>query len=250
MAHVFLSYSRKDEARALRVIKGLESYGLTVWWDWRIDGGELWRREIARRLQDCGTVVVLWTKNAVQSKAVVEEASVGSKRSVLVPLYLEQCELPYGFGEINYLSLEGWDGNIHSDSFQRVVKSVQARLEGFTPILTVGERKEILDTRKARAHQVYSLKLAGEEIDVFVGDPRDAEAIDRARAASDSGCADNASYLSFVLASYLANSASAADAINAYNLDHAALPVSSISELAQAVIDYAVPSYRRQHGVG
>lgn len=249
MAHVFLSHSRLDRSIAIQVIHALETYGLTVWWDWKIDGGEKWRRMIKQRLEDCGTIVVLWTPNSVRSDSVVEEAAVGVRRDALIPLLIETCELPYGFGEINFIPLQGWDGKRHDPEFQRAVGSIQRRLGGVDPILTLEERAEIADERRRRAFRGYELTLRGQIVRVFVGDEKDDEAISRARVASHFATKDNADYLSTILNMSFAERTLdelLADQIRA--TPHS--PVSTLEELAQVIVDRATPSYRDQFNIG
>jgi hypothetical protein len=249
MAHVFLSHSRRDRPIATQVVHALETYGLTVWWDWQIDGGERWRRTIAQRLQDCATIVVLWTPNSVVSDPVIEEASVGARRGVLVPLLMEPCTLPYGFGEINYISLANWDGGRHDPEFQRVVGSIQRLLNGANPILSVEERAEIADQRRRRAYTEYELTLRGESVRVFVGDVKDEEGISRARATSHLPSESNADYLSTILEMSLGERA--LDDVFAEHIratPHG--PVSTLEEWAQAIVDRATVSYRDQFNIG
>ena len=248
MAHVFLSHSRLDRTLATSVVHAIESYGLVVWWDWKIDGGENWRRTIHERLRSCGTIVVLWTPNSVMSDAVIEEASVGARRDVLVPLYMQPCEIPYGFGEINYVPLCDWNGKRHDPEFQKAVASIQRRSHGLTPLLTMDQRTEITTERRSRAFKIYEFPLREEVVNVFVGDPKDDEAISRARARSHLSTIDNAEYLRVVLDSYFATK-TLDELLDDQNSTTPFTPVSSLNELAQAVVDRAVPSYRSQFNV-
>lgn len=249
MAHVFLSYSRHDRRLAERVIHAFEAYGLTVWWDWKIDGGQNWRITIAERLKACGTVVVLWTNNSVRSTAVIEEASVGAQRGVLIPLLMDKSELPYGFGEINYIPLDGWSGQLHDSEFQRAVDSIKRRLGGFTLSLTPAERSEIVMERRSRAFCQYELKLRDGIVNVILSDEKDDEGVTRARLASHLKAEDNADYLAQVL--NIAFGDRHLDELIAEQIQatpHA--PVSSLEELAQSTVDRATLSYREQFDVG
>lgn len=249
MTHVFLSHSRLDRPLAIEVIHALEAYGFSVWWDWKIDGGEKWRRAIKQRLEDCGTIVVLWTANSVGSDAVIEEAAVGARRDALIPLLLERCELPYGFSEINYIPLVGWGGKRYEPEFQRAVGSIQRRLGEFKPILTLEERTEIAIERRRRAFQEYGLTLRGQVVHVFVGDAKDDEGISSARAVSHLKTIDNADYLSTILNMSFAERS--LDQLLSEQIQATpSTPVSNLTELAQAVVDRAVRSFREQFGIG
>ena len=249
MSHVFLSHSRLDRDLATRVVHAMESYGLLVWWDWKINAGEKWRLKIQEQLQTCQTIVVLWTPSSVRSDAVIEVAAAGAKREVLVPLYMQPCELPYGFGEINYITLCSWDGARHDPNLQKAISGIQSRISGVTPLLTPEQRAEIIEDRRLRAYKLYSFKLRSERVTVLVGEEKDDIGISRARENSDLLSADNTEYLLKVLDSTMA-SKSLSELLNDQNSVAPGNPVSSLQELCQAMVDRAVPSFRDQYNVG
>lgn len=68
---VFISYSRKDEALADKVVASLEEAGLDAWYDKReIVPGENWAESIARGLKESNAMVVLLTTNSFDSDLV------------------------------------------------------------------------------------------------------------------------------------------------------------------------------------
>lgn len=159
------------------------------------------------------------------------------------------CELPYGFAEINYISLVGWDGNRHDPEFQRVVASIQRKVEGLSPVLTLEERAEILEDRRRRAFAEYELTLRGQTVRVFVGDKKDADGISKARTASEVSSTDNASYLSSILMKTFAER-SLGELLEDQTSVTPHSPVSTLEELAQAIVDRASVSYRDQFNLG
>ena len=94
MARLFLSYSRKDEAKARRFAEWLEREGHDVWRDEDdIGGGASFSAEIERALKDCDAVLVLWSVDSAQSMWVRDEAGyardAGKLQVVLVNEDLE-----------------------------------------------------------------------------------------------------------------------------------------------------------------
>lgn len=73
MAHVFISYSRKDQAYARRLAKAIRKRGFDVWIDDRIDYGERWWHEIENAIETCGAFVVVMTPDSKQSQWVLRE---------------------------------------------------------------------------------------------------------------------------------------------------------------------------------
>ena len=98
MPKLFLSYSRKDEARARRLAEWLAGEGHDVWRDEDdIGGGASFSSEIEKALKDCDAVLVLWSAESVQSAWVRDEAGFGRDAGKLIPLSLDGTEPPLGF---------------------------------------------------------------------------------------------------------------------------------------------------------
>ena len=81
---IFLSYAREDEARAGELAKSLEQQGFSVFWDREVPPGETWHSHIGRALVNAKCVVVAWSRHSIVSDWVIEEASKGKRRKVLV----------------------------------------------------------------------------------------------------------------------------------------------------------------------
>ena len=78
MARLFLSYSRKDDTKARRFTEWLEREGHDVWRDEDdIGGGASFSAEIEKALKDCDAVLVLWSKDSIESPWVRDEAGAG-----------------------------------------------------------------------------------------------------------------------------------------------------------------------------
>ena len=93
MAKLFLSYSRKDAARAQRFTEWLERDGHDVWRDEDdISGGASFSSEIEKALEESDAVIVLWSADSVQSGWVRDEAGYGRDKGKLIPLSLDSTE--------------------------------------------------------------------------------------------------------------------------------------------------------------
>ena len=105
MARVFLSYERRDSAKAEAIATALEQRGHHVWWDRHIKGGRQFSDEIERALNDAEAVVVLWSCNSVGSDWVRDEAASGRDRRRLVPATIDGTPPPLGFRQYQTLDL-------------------------------------------------------------------------------------------------------------------------------------------------
>lgn len=109
MAKLFLSYSRRDQARAHRFTEWLEREGHDVWRDEDdIGGGASFSSEIEKALKDCDAVLVLWSTDSVQSAWVRDEAGYGRDTGKLIPFSLDGGEPPLGFRQFQSIDLSKW----------------------------------------------------------------------------------------------------------------------------------------------
>jgi hypothetical protein len=117
MSDVFVSYSKEDVGPARLISDKLSAAGFSVWWDRRIMPGKTWDEVIGASLDSASCVVVLWSKVSVQSRWVREEAERGADRNVLVPVFIEKVEPPFGFGRIEAADLSAWKGDATDPEF-------------------------------------------------------------------------------------------------------------------------------------
>jgi len=131
MAQVFLSYASQDRARVETLARALEKVGFAVFWDRSIPPGETWRDVLDRELTSALCVVVVWSKSSVASRWVLEEAEAAKER--LLPVVIEEVELPFGFRQQQAADLMSWRGDPDSTAFGALCRSIAERLE--TPLM-------------------------------------------------------------------------------------------------------------------
>lgn len=124
MAEIFISYAREDREVAARLAKVLEAKGWSTWWDRLIPAGQRFDDVIAERLDGACCVLVLWSKRAVRSAWVVEEAETARARGALVPAMIELVEPPLGFRRIHAADLVGWDGTANHAGFNQLLQDI------------------------------------------------------------------------------------------------------------------------------
>jgi hypothetical protein len=130
MADIFVSYAREDSDRVAALVSGLERLGWSVFWDRRIPAGETWRSYIGNALEGARCVLVAWSRHSIGSSWVLEEAEDAKHRGVLVPVLLEQVELPRGFREIQTADLTGWTAAGASPTLDALAQDLRRRLGG------------------------------------------------------------------------------------------------------------------------
>lgn len=126
MAKLFLSYSRKDEAKARRFSKWLALEGHDVWRDEDdIRGGASFSSEIEAALKECDLVLVLWSAASVQSAWVRDEAAFGRDAGKLIPFSLDKTEPPLGFRQFQAIDLSRWKSHGEPAAADRIRRSLE-----------------------------------------------------------------------------------------------------------------------------
>lgn len=130
MADIFVSYKKEDGPRVTRIVEGLRSEGLSVWWDQGIGSGASWRAEIREKLQGAKVVAVVWSEGSITSEWVLEEAELGRELGILCPVRIDDVTPPIGFKGLQASNLIGWGGNRKDPSWRHFVDSILARRDG------------------------------------------------------------------------------------------------------------------------
>ena len=93
---------------AERLANAIGETGLTVWWDRHIKGGAEFSRDIEQQLDAATRVLVLWSKEAVDSRWVRDEASVAADSGRLVSATIDGTAPPLGFRQFQTVDLKAW----------------------------------------------------------------------------------------------------------------------------------------------
>jgi hypothetical protein len=99
-----------------------------VWWDRHIPAGKTFDEVIQEKVAAARCVVVLWSKNSIESKWVKIEAHAGSNRGILIPaaLITNMELLPLAFRFEQTASLVGWKGEKSHRGYQSLVDAISA----------------------------------------------------------------------------------------------------------------------------
>jgi hypothetical protein len=138
---LFLSYAREDRATAQQLAHALGEEGFSVWWDREIRGGSDFTEEIAAKLRAARRVIVLWSPKAVASSFVRDESARAREAGKLLPVRIEEVDLPLGFGQLQTLDLIDWDGDREAVEFRAVVNEVRHAFGQKVTILPGGSQR-------------------------------------------------------------------------------------------------------------
>ncbi|MBZ0317479.1 MAG: toll/interleukin-1 receptor domain-containing protein [Anaerolineae bacterium] len=123
MDQVFISYSRKDKAIAVRLREDLEFRGISVWLDLQdILGGSKWAVEIEQAIIRCPYFLLLLSSHALASEYVRYEYTFALEREKrILPVILDSCVIPDVLGHIQYIDLADYQ-----TGFEKLLKSFPA----------------------------------------------------------------------------------------------------------------------------
>lgn len=105
MGDIFISYAEEDRAIARSLAGAFEREGCSVFWDRTIAPGKRFDRAILDALEAARCVVVLWSRNSVESEWVLDEAERGKKLGILIPVLTDEVTVPLGFGRLQTIPL-------------------------------------------------------------------------------------------------------------------------------------------------
>jgi len=126
MHDIFLSYASEDRPRANLLATALGKQGWEVWWDRTILPGKTFDRVIENELNAATCVIVLWSKISVESRWVRAQAGDALNKGRLIPVLLEDTEIPLVFRQIQAASLLDWDGDPGHAGFIQLTRAITA----------------------------------------------------------------------------------------------------------------------------
>lgn len=143
MSDIFISYKSEDRPKAKIIAEALEENGNSVWWDRLIPPGKTFDQVIVEALSAAKCVIVLWSRESVSSDWVKNEAREGSQRHILVPILIEDVNIPFEFKHIQAARLVDWQGELPNPEFDLLLNSV-AEIVGRLPTQKMEIKKKTL----------------------------------------------------------------------------------------------------------
>jgi formylglycine-generating enzyme required for sulfatase activity len=124
---IFISYKSERRKAAEHLAAVLTHYGYSVWFDYQLIKGSDFGLQIGRRIREARALVVLWCARSVESRWVVEEAALGDRLGILIPVVIEPCELPVGFQRQDYIDMSAWDGAPRGHQLDPLIDAAEQR---------------------------------------------------------------------------------------------------------------------------
>lgn len=125
---VYISYSHLDKEFALKLEKSLKEQGIETWIDvFNIKDGDNVFAKIQDAISKCDFIIAILSKNYVNSQWTLQELEafemidVTNGTSTIIPILIEDCELPIFLRDKMYLDFKG----AFKQSFDNLVIELQ-----------------------------------------------------------------------------------------------------------------------------
>lgn len=152
MSDIFISYKREEQPLARKLADLLERKGWSVWWDPQVRAGERIDDVIQKALKDAKCVIVIWSRLSVDSRYVKDEANYALKRNKLIPVAIENVDLPFRFEGIQTGRLIEWEGSDTCPEVQKLVADVVSMLG--KPQIGVKQQDLLIESRTKRKVEI------------------------------------------------------------------------------------------------
>jgi len=131
-ARIFLSYARQDRGIVEDLYRKLFDAGFRPWMDKDILAGELWKSSIQRAVQSSHFFLACLSKNSVSKRGYLQKEikfaldiwqGMLEEDIYLVPVRLEDCEVPVSLREFQWVNL------FEPDGWERLVNAIRVGME-------------------------------------------------------------------------------------------------------------------------
>ena len=133
--NIFISYAKENLEQAKALAEALETQGWSIWWDRTIQAGKLFDEIIEEAISTAKCVIVIWSKDSVKSRWVRSEANEGANRNILVPILIDDTQIPLSFRLFQAINLVDWDVSEKSIAFRKLVTDIE-KIPEMPPMIT------------------------------------------------------------------------------------------------------------------
>ena len=128
---VFLSYAHADAMPARKLYKYLREKGFNVWFDEeKLVPGQDWQVEIEKAIYNSDAAIICLSRNSIEKEGFVQKEfkfaldktlEIPEGRIFVIPVRLQECEVPIRMGRLHWVDLYKDDG------YKKLLKGLKAR---------------------------------------------------------------------------------------------------------------------------
>jgi len=122
---IFLSYARENREAVAQLGRALEESGYHAVWDRDLGGALPWESQLERKLAKCDCVVVLWSRDSVESEWVRQESLWAAERSVYLAVLIDGTPPPESLAPVHAIDFARWNGDRQAHEFEHLVDGIE-----------------------------------------------------------------------------------------------------------------------------
>jgi queuine/archaeosine tRNA-ribosyltransferase len=132
----------------VRILHDLLSQRHSVWWDEHIHSGD-YRSQIEHQLKKAKCVIPVWCRISRSDADVLDEAAYAQRHGIqLLPIRIEDVDLPLGFGNLHTIDLIGWSGSADDLRARHLLQALERTIPA-RPLMLSRVESVVLNNKKA-----------------------------------------------------------------------------------------------------
>lgn len=147
MGEIFISYKQEEGDIARHLADAFKARGWTVWWDSKLRGGDSFDDVIEEAIKNAKCVIVLWSALSTTSDYVKTEARYAHSLKKLVPVAIDDTDLPLRFQGLHTIQFQGWDGSSQHPGFQELIQNIEEKI-GRSGAAATGDKEHVSVLRR------------------------------------------------------------------------------------------------------
>jgi len=128
VAKLFISYASNDRNFVDGLAEALGLAGHDVWFDRDLSAGSF-REQILAKLTQAEVAIVVWSARSTKSRYVIDESERALATGRLLPVRIDDTDLPLGFGGLQTFDLSSWSGQADDPKFTVILNQVDRILK-------------------------------------------------------------------------------------------------------------------------
>mgnify|MGYP003968740789 CR=1 FL=1 len=132
MADICVIYDSEDEKVTRNLVTLLRNQW-NVWWaEDDIPQGD-WEQQVREQISHANAVVPVLSFHTEKNDIFKDELAWAKKCGRLIfPFFINEAELPFGFGGLNRTDAFDWDGAVNHPGFQQLAKKIRTKIGCYT----------------------------------------------------------------------------------------------------------------------
>ncbi|MBK9210261.1 MAG: TIR domain-containing protein [Anaerolineales bacterium] len=136
---VFLCHASNDKPKVRKLYRYLKSQGIQPWFDEEnLSGGQDWQVEIPKALETSDAIIICLTKSSINKEGYIQKEikfaldkalEMPEGRIFLIPVKLEECEVPFSLSRYQWVEL------YKSGGYEKLIKTFEKRAKQIETLL-------------------------------------------------------------------------------------------------------------------